>query len=636
MVQPDSASALADSGASDPNGQPIFLESRLGATRTEDGRCDFLVWAPSASRVEVRLFDDPERIVRLIPEAHGYHQGTVENVKPDALYTYRLDNSKERPDPASRFQPQGVQGPSRVTEVSGFEWSDHGWRGIRLEDYIFYELHTGSYTAEGTFDAIIPHLPDLKSLGITAIEVMPVSQFPGSRNWGYDGVFPFAVQNSYGGPEGLKRLVNACHCQGLAVVLDVVYNHLGPEGNYLGDFGPYFTDRYRTPWGQAINFDGPQSDHVVRFFIENAIYWLSDFHFDALRLDAIHGIMDCNAQPFLALLSSVVDDFAEQSGRRIHLIAESNSNDFRVVTSRSAGGYGIHAQWNDDFHHSLHRLQTGEQDGYYVDFGGLARLKKALQNGFVLTGEYSEFRQHRHGSSSRTIQAEQLVVCSQNHDQIGNRPFGERSSALLSLEAQKLSAAAVLLSPYLPLLFMGEEYGETAPFHYFTSHDDPELAESVREGRKEEFSGFAWKGNLPDPQSEATFLHSKLNHALRHQQSHRVLREFYRELISLRKTLRPLRHLDQNSCEVEICKSADSLLSMRRWWKGEQVLALFNFSGESATYSGSFPKGEWRKLFDSADRRWGGPSTTVAQVISPGQDFNVTLHPKSCCLFART
>lgn len=635
MVQPDSASVLADSAATDPGSHLVFLESRLGATRTNDGHCEFLVWAPAASRVEVRLLGEPERIVRLIPESHGYHQGAVDHVEANALYTYRLDGERERADPASRFQPQGVHGPSQVAEISTFEWSDQGWRGLRLEDYIFYELHTGAYTTEGTFEAIIPHLADLKSLGITAIEVMPVSQFPGGRNWGYDGVFPFAVQNTYGGPEGLKHLVNACHGQGLAVVLDVVYNHLGPEGNYLADFGPYFTDRYHTPWGQAINFDGPQSDHVVRFFIENAIHWLDEFHIDALRLDAVHGIVDRNAQPFLALLSAVVDDFAQQRGRRLQLIAESDANDFRVVTPRPSGGYGMHAQWSDDLHHALHSMQTGERDGYYSDFGDLDRLSRALQNGFVLTGEYSEFRQRRHGSSSATIRAYQLVVCSQNHDQIGNRLFGERSSALLALEAQKLSAGTVLLSPYLPLLFMGEEYGEPAPFLYFTSYGDPDLAEAVRKGRKEEFAAFAWKGDLPDPQSESTFLHSKLNHRLREHQPHRVLWDFYQELIRLRRTLRPLRHLNKDACKVGILKSAQSVLFARRWWQAEETLALFNFGNHSAICSDGLRSGEWRKLFDSADTAWLGPGTTVPQVVSAGKDFNLTLQPKSFCLFGR-
>ena len=633
MVQPSSESTVEGS-TSDRRNHPTFQEWRLGATRATDGHCEFLVWAPGVSRVAVRLFEESERVVELAPEPHGYHQGAADSIQPNVRYTYRLDGNKDRADPASRFQPEGVHGPSQVVETSAFEWNDQEWRGLELEDYIFYELHTGTYTTEGTFDAIIPRIADLKSLGVSAIELMPVAQFPGGRNWGYDGVFPFAVQSTYGGPEGLKRLVNACHCEGLAVVLDVVYNHLGPEGNYLGDFGPYFTDRYQTPWGQAINFDGPQSDHVVRFFIENAIYWLDDFHIDSLRLDAIHGIVDRNAQPFLALLSSVVDDFGRQHGRRVNLIAESDLNDFRVVTPRTAGGYGLHAQWSDDFQHALHSLQAEEHDGYYADFGTLDHLRKALHEGFVFTGEYSSFRQRRHGSSSSTIKAPQLVVFSQNHDQVGNRLFGERSSALLPMEGQKLSAGVVVLSPYLPLLFMGEEYGETAPFLYFTSHYDPILGEAVRQGRRAEFSAFSWDGDPPDPQAESSFLRSKLDHNLRDRQPHRALWGFYRELIRLRKASRPLRHLDKGRSDVGICESEESLF-VRRWWKTEEVLALFNFGNRPANLSAYIPPGEWRTRLDSADTKWLGPGTMVSQMVSAGEDFELNLQPKSFCLFDR-
>jgi maltooligosyltrehalose trehalohydrolase len=630
MVQPDSGSALVDSATS----RPLFLETRLGATRAANGQCEFLVWAPNVSRIEVKIFEPSEQVVELAPGPQGYHQTSVDYVSPNVRYRFRLEGRKERADPASRFQPEGVHGPSQIVETSCFEWRDQGWQGLKLEDYIFYELHTGTYTAEGTFNAIIPHLATLKDLGISAVELMPVAQFPGGRNWGYDGVFPFAVQNTYGGPEGLKRFVNACHCEGLAVVLDVVYNHLGPEGNYLADFGPYFTDRYRTPWGDAINFDGKQSDHVVRFFIENAIYWLDDFHVDALRLDAIHGIVDRNAQPFLALLSSVVDDFARQSGRRVYLIAESDLNDYRFVTPRSAGGQGLHAQWNDDFHHALHSLQTNEQSGYYADFGSLERLGRAMRNGYVFTGEYSRFRERRHGSSTAAIHASQLVVFSQNHDQVGNRMLGERSSTLLTLEGQKLSAGTVVLSPFLPLLFMGEEYGETAPFLYFTSHYDPGLGEAVRQGRRAEFLAFSWKGDPPDPQAEASFLQSKLNHNLRDKGLHGVLWDFYRELIRLRNASRALRHLHKDACEVAICESAECL-RMRRWWETEQLFAMFNFGNRSANVSDQLPPGRWRKLLDSADAKWLGPGTTVSEVVSAEENFDLSLQPKSLCLFQR-
>jgi len=629
LVQPYSGSDVAPRSI----GRTSFLEARLGATRTGDKQCEFLVWAPNVAHIDVRLVAPSERVVELTPETHGYHYGTVHDVRLNPRYWYRLDGEKERADPASRFQPEGVDGPSQVVETYDFEWTDEEWRGLGLEDYIFYELHAGTYTSDGTFDAVLHHLDALKTLGISAIELMPVVQFPGSRNWGYDGVFPFAVQNTYGGPEGLQRLVNACHGKGLAVVLDLVYNHLGPEGNYLADFGPYFTKRYQTPWGEAINFDGAGSDHVVRFFIENAIYWLNDFHIDALRLDAIHGIVDRNAQPFLALLSSVVDEFGRQHRRRVHLFAESDLNDSRFVLPRTDGGYGLHGQWNDDFHHALHSLQTGEQSGYYADYGRLEHLQKALQHGFVFTGQYSTHRQRRHGNSSESIKASQLVVYSQNHDQVGNRLSGERSSSLLRLEELKLSAGVVILSPFLPLLFMGEEYGETAPFLYFTSHQDPILGEAVRQGRTTEFSTFGCIGDPPDPQSESSFLRSKLDHKLRDREPHRVLREFYRELIRVRKASRPLHCLDRAACDVDICESEECLFMHRRW-KKEEVFVLFNFGNDAAHLSEHIPPGEWHKVLDSADTQWLGAGSAIS-VVRSGGDLDLNLQPKSFCLFRR-
>jgi maltooligosyltrehalose trehalohydrolase len=627
MVQPSAESSLANSSAT----RIPSDDGRLGAVRAPDGTCEFTVWAPRAGRVEVCIRGD-NRKLELMPQTRGYHQGVMPGTEPDMRYVYQLDGSKERADPASRYQPEGVFGPSQVVELSDFAWSDHDWRGLELNNYILYELHVGAYTAAGTLDAITDNLADLKSLGVTAIELMPLAQFSGARNWGYDGVFPFAVQNSYGGPCGLRRFVNACHQEGLAVVLDVVYNHLGPEGNYLADFGPYFTDRYRTPWGQAMNFDGAHSDEVIRFFIENALSWLDDFHIDALRLDAIHGICDRSAQPFLALLSSAVDSLAERTKRHAYLIAESDLNDSRFVNARNAGGCGLHAQWNDDFHHSLHSLQTKEQFGYYRDFGSMRQMEKALQHGYVFTGEYSEYRHRRHGNSSSTIRPSQLVVFSQNHDQVGNRMFGERSSAVLSLEAQKLSAGVVVLSPYLPLLFMGEEYGETAPFLYFTSHEDAALGEAVREGRRMEFSAFHRDGDPPDPQTESTFLRSKLDHGLRHRGHNLILWNFYGELIRLRKDLPALRELDASVFEVSRCV-ADSCLRLRRRYEQDQVFMIFNFGDRPADCGVEIPSGQWRKCLDSAEMIWMGPGSAIPQEFSAGS--TLTIQPRSLCMFRR-
>jgi maltooligosyltrehalose trehalohydrolase len=517
---------------------------------------------------------------------------------------------------------------------SYFPWQDDHWFGLPLQDHVLYELHVGAFTSEGTFEAIIPHLEDLRSLGITAVELMPLAQFPGECNWGYDGVYPFAVQNSYGGPEGLKRLVNACHQKGLAVVLDVVYNHLGPEGNYLGNFAPYFTDRYRTPWGAAVNFDGAESDHVRRFFIENALYWITEFHVDSLRIDAVHAILDFSACPFLEELALAVHETAEEVNRRIYVIAESALNDSRVIGSQETGGYGLDAQWNDDFHHALHTLLTGEQSGYYMDFGHLEDLAQAFRQGYVYAGKYSPYRRRRHGNSSSHIPARQFVVFSQNHDQVGNRMMGERLSELVSFERLKLTAGVMLLSPFIPLLFMGEEHGETAPFPYFVSHSDPRLIEAVRKGRKAEFASFGWVAEPLDPQDRATFQRAKVNHNLRHEGHHRVLADFYHELIRLRKQIPALAHLSKTDMEV-LSYESERALVVRRWCDEDEALAVFNFKDAEACPTVSGPAGRWVRLLDSAEDRWQGPGGRVPPSVSLEDGFVLTLPAWSFALLRR-
>jgi maltooligosyltrehalose trehalohydrolase len=608
-------------------------EITLGAVYFGGGRCRFGVWAPRARRVEVRLLSPQERAADL-EEKDGYHQATLEGVEPGSLYLYRLDGRIERPDPTSRFQPKGVHGPSQVVDPD-FPWEDRCWCGLPLKNYVIYELHVGTFTAQGTFEAVIAHLDELKDLGITAVELMPVAQFPGNRNWGYDGVYPFAVQDSYGGPAGFKNLVNACHQKGLAVVLDVVYNHLGPEGNYLRDFGPYFTDRYKTPWGESVNFDGPQSDAVRRFFIENALFWITDFHVDALRLDAIHAILDFSARPFLEDLALAVKEQAERLNRQVHLIAESDLNDTRSIRARGFGGYGLDAQWNDDFHHALHTLLTGEQTGYYCDFGKVQDLAKAWRNGYIYNGEHSSYRRRRHGNTSRHIPAHRFVVFSQNHDQVGNRILGERLSSLVPWEGLKMAAGAILLSPFIPLLFMGEEYGETAPFQYFVSHSDLELVEAVRRGRREEFSAFQWKGEPPDPQSEETFLRCKLNHPFRREEGYRILRQFYRELIRLRNRLSPLAFLSKEHLEALVLEE-EKVLWVRRWRGEEEVFMAFNFSQSPVSVSLPVGEGSWRKEIDSEDAEWKGKGSLNPGLIHSQGKVSLALHPMAFVLFSRT
>ncbi|MHB8067051.1 MAG: malto-oligosyltrehalose trehalohydrolase [Desulfobaccales bacterium] len=595
----------------------------LGATYLGGDLCGFLVWAPLISRVEVHILSPEEQMVPLKKVSRGYHYGVVPMVKPGSRYFYRLDGNTERPDPASKFQPEGVHGPSQVIDPH-FVWEELHWSGIPFSHYVLYELHVGTFTAQGTFDAIVPHLDELKDLGITAIEIMPVAQFPGDRNWGYDGVYPFAVQNSYGGPEGLKRLVNACHQRGLAVILDVVYNHLGPEGNYLLDFGPYFTDRYHTPWGAAINFDGPDSDEVRRFYIENALYWVMEFRLDALRLDAVHGIFDFSALHFLQELASTVHDQAERLNRRIYVIAESDLNDVRLVRPPELGGYGLDAQWNDDFHHALHTLLTGEGTGYYKDFGRIQDLAKAFAEGFVYSGEYSPARRRRHGNTSKDLAARRLVVCAQNHDQVGNRLKGDRLSALVSFEGLKLAAAVVLLSPFIPLLFMGEEYGETAPFPYFVSHSDPDLIEVVRRGRREEFAYLQGADEPPDPQEEATRQSASLDHSLRHQGKHRLLYKLYQELIKLRNETRAGAGLSKDRLEV-VCLERESTLVVRRWGREEQFAAIFHFGDTAVSVNVPLPSGRWLKRLASGEERWNGPGPDLPTVLHSDGKVSVTL-----------
>jgi len=521
----------------------------------------------------------------------------------------------------SRYQPEGVHGPSAVVS-SDFAWLDTGWHGLDLADYIIYEVHTGLLTEAGTFEGIIGRLDDLKRLGITAIELMPIAQFPGRRNWGYDGVFPYAPQKTYGGPAGLRTLVNACHTLGLAVVLDVVYNHLGPEGNYLEDFGPYFTGRYRTPWGRAVNFDGLESGPVRQFFRENARYWISEFHIDALRFDAIHAITDKSSNPALAEITEAVRLAGRERGRKTYAIAESALNDSCVLKSAGQGGLGFDAQWNDDFHHSLHSLLTGERHAYYQDYGEITHLAKALSEGFVYTGQYSAFRQRNFGKPLSLSSGEQLVVFSQNHDQVGNRLRGERLSAIMSLEDQKLAAGVVLLSPYVPLLFMGEEYGETAPFLYFTDHQDPVVAEAVRAGRREEFAAFSGAGDYPDPQEEATFLRSRLSwHA-----GASVLPEFYAILIKLRKSCTALASLAMSAFAVTV--NGNSLV-MHRTANGKEAAIIFCFSASSSRLTLPLKRGQWRKQLDSSDTRWQGPGSHSPMDLTSDGTVSIELAPRS-------
>lgn len=495
----------------------------------------FRVWAPRADSMSLKL---GERTLPMTAGQRGWWELEAEAAH-GSDYAYLINGEEPAlPDPRSLWQPQGLHGPSRRYDHSRFFWEDERWQAVPLASAVIYELHIGAFTPEGTFEAAIPYLDHLADLGITHVEIMPVAEFPGRAGWGYDGAVPFAVHGAYGGPDGLKAFVNACHLRGLAVILDVVYNHLGPDGNYLGSFGPYFTDRYSTPWGEAINFDGRDSDEVRRFFLDNALMWLRDYHVDGLRLDAVHAIIDLSAVHFLEELAEEVDALQTRLGKYKVLIAESDLNDPRLVRSREAGGYGLDAQWNDDFRHSLHSILTGERNGFIGDFGTFADLATALEETFVYSGRYSRYRGRRHGRPAGGVPGHRFLGYLQNHDQVGNRARGERSSALMSEGRLKAAAALVLTAPFVPMLFMGEEWGASTPFQYFTDHQNDELAQSVREGRLQEFADFGWEPEeLPDPQAPETAQNSKLRWEEREREPHAGILAWHRELIRLRRRL---------------------------------------------------------------------------------------------------
>lgn len=604
-----------------------------GATLHANNTCTFKVWAPLKKTVTLHLINPPRQIV-LIKDIDGYFSATVENVSEEAGYLFTVDGSRRLPDPASNYQPEGVHGASRVVNHSAFKWNDASWKGIPLSDLVLYEIHVGTFTPDGTFEAIIPRLNDLASVGINAIELMPVSQFPGNRNWGYDGVFPYAVQQSYGGPEGLKKLVNACHLAGIAVILDVVYNHVGPEGNTFTEYGPYFTARYSTPWGNAINFDDAWSDGVREYFCKNALYWFEYYRIDGLRLDAIHTIFDNGAVHFLQYVNDQVGIFQQRAGRPLHMIAESDLNSPRVINPRAIGGYGFSAQWLDDFHHALYVLLDEKGRSRHEDFGSFAQLAKAFKDGFVHSGEYVKFRKRRFGVSSSGISGDQFVAFTSNHDQIGNRPGGERLSVLLDFERLKIAAAALILSPYVPMLFMGEEYGEDTPFYYFVSHSDPALVEAVRKGRREEFRDFHGEGESPDPADPDTFQRCVLSWEKRSAGRHKVLLSWYRTLISLRNETPALKNFSRN--DMLVTPVGDSSLAIWRCEPGGRasVFCVMNLSVHENSFQMPDEGHGWRKVLDSRDTEWClNASDAMPMPQSLHQQTSMAISPLSVAVY---
>lgn len=602
-----------------------MIQPHIGPRPLGDGLWQFTVWAPGPDRVELETGHGRHPMQR---DTAGYWHAEI-SASPGETYGFVLDQETRRADPASHHQPDGVHAFGRLVDHGAFRWQTKRFIAAPLEDTVLYELHVGTFTAEGTFDAAIARLDFLAELGINAVEVMPVAQFPGTRNWGYDGVYPFAVQDSYGGPEGFKRFVDAAHARGLAVYLDVVYNHLGPEGNYLRDFGPYFTDRYQTPWGEAVNFDGPGSDAVRDFFIQNALFWQRDYRLDGLRLDATHAMFDTRPEHFLRSLSKACLEQARVLGRPFHLIAESNLNDPALVSAPELGGQGLDAVWNDDFHHSVHVILTGERDGYYADYDHPEeKLATLLQDGFAFQGEYSVFRGRNHGASSAHLPGSRFVHSQQNHDQTGNRRLGERLASLTDAAGCRLGAGLTLLAPQVPMLFMGEEWGERAPFLYFISHGDHDLVEAVRAGRREEFKEFEWDEEPPDPQDPETFTRCRLDWEQPAGQG-RGLFALYRELLSLRRENACLRPGSGRTSVTGL--HGNKLLLLIRSGSSGRAAALFNLDGSAvrADVPALVPEGSWRLALDSENERFGAAAPaapdTPQPYAMPGRSFALYL-----------
>lgn len=570
----------------------------IGANVSQD-KTTFRVWAPHGKSVELYLLKQAKTIP-MLPEERGYFSVTC-NAKEGQDYLYVLDKKAKRPDPASRLQPKGVHGASRIVDPQNFEWTDQTWHGIPKKSLLIYELHVGTFTKKGDFQSVIARLTYLhKELGVTAIEIMPVGQFPGRRNWGYDGTYIYAVQNSYGGPKGLKTLVNACHSEGLAVILDVVYNHLGPEGNYLPEYGPYLSAKYHTPWGVNLNYDDKGSDEVRRYVLENALHWISEYHVDGLRLDAVHGIYDQSPKHLLLEISELTHSLADHLGREFHLIAESDLNDPVVVESKENGGYECDAQWSDDFHHAVHAYLTGERQRHYMDFGRLVDISKSLKAWFVYDGKYSKYRQRTYGAPAYDTSGDRFVIFTQNHDQVGNRTGGERSSLLVSKEKLKLAAALCLLSGNIPLLFMGEEYGETKPFYYFIDHSDKKLIQAVRRGRRKEL-GLVRGRRYVDPQSPRTFIKSKVNLDQRLGGKNKELFGYYQELIKLRKSHKIFSEFENAAIRILTLEESECILVSRKS-ADEEILQVYSFGSTERQIASPVSEGEWDKILDSSSQ----------------------------------
>ena len=589
----------------------------------------FGIWAPKAQKMSVKWRD---RVVAMNgPDERGWWTVDVAEAACGDRYAFLLDDDPTAyPDPRGLRQPEGVHGPTEVYDQSEFKWHDQLWRGAPKVGSILYELHIGTFSKEGTFDGAIPHLAYLADLGITHVELMPVAAWGGRQGWGYDGVALYAVHEAYGGPDGFKRFVDACHGAGLSVILDVVYNHFGPVGNYTTKFGPYLNSNRKTPWGDAVNLDEEGSDEVRRFFVDNALMWLKDYHCDGLRFDAVHAFLDLSAVNFMEQISIEVERLSATLAKEFFLIAESDLNDPRVVRSREANGYGMDSQWSDDFHHSLFMLLYEPEDGesgYYVDFGSFADLRKALKGAFVYDGRYSHHRKRRHGRPTHGLHAHHFIHFDQNHDQVGNRARGERLEHLVGLHAAKVAIGLLLTAPYLPMLFMGEEWATSSPFLYFADHEDQDLRRSVADGRRREFAAFGFSGEVPNPEEDATYERSKLKWEEQGEGKHAEMLTWVKALIKVRR-----RHVCLNDGDMHhLMVSGDDeqrTLVMER----DEARILINFGEEPQTFE--LLKGEALELISRDEvgvrgNQLGLPAMTMAVLMTSREEMENRLIARS-------
>ncbi len=594
------------------------------------------VWAPWARTLVMEVTGKGRIPLQELP--NGYWHAACPGLKPGDRYLLNINGQNSYPDPASLSQPVGVHEVSECADLYEVrKIRDTSWRGTSIRDLIIYELHVGTFTPEGTFKAMRKKLDYLEELGINAIEIMPVAAFPGTRNWGYDGVFPFAVQESYGGAIEFARLIKACHQKGMAVILDVVYNHLGPEGNYLNAYGPFLTGKYQTPWGKAINFDDAWCDGVRHYFLENALMWLRDFHVDGLRLDAVHAIKDMGPKHILRELSEQVQMLNRQTGAKHFLIGECDLNDTRFINALDQDGYGLDAQWCDDWHHALHALMTGERQGYYSDFGSLSHLTRAFNHAYVYPGHYSSCRKRFFAPPAKGQPGQRFVVFTQNHDQVGNRTKGDRLSTMLDPESLKLAAGAMLASPFVPMLFMGEEYAEESPFLYFVSHGDEKLLDKISKGRKHEFPALTKQGEPPDPASEESFERSRLRWDWPRNESKKQMLAFYKRLIALRKGERLLKPGKRDNIQAFEDAGKKAIILSRKAGR-ESLVAVMNFAEEPVTVDMPDLQASGAELLVySAHRQWGGNvGNNTNPLIKKGQHLAAKTERRSFIIFRAT